>query len=78
MAAMAAQMGVVAMGEATMFGYDLTADEQALWEDEGPDGENFRRELRERLDEDAGAGTHIEVYADSYTADAWTALTKVW
>lgn len=47
---------------------ELTATETATWEDNGPEGDAFRRATRERARE---LGGHVEIYsADGIVLDA--------
>lgn len=49
---------------------ELTKTESDLWDDTGPDGDDFRRDVRAR----EGLNGHIEIYYnDGIVADAWEA-----
>lgn len=56
--------------------YTMTADETALWEDDGPDGDDFRRALWRKVGDAALAENlrHVEIYShDGVTMDAFDA-----
>lgn len=49
----------------------LSQTETTTWESSGPEGDVFRREIRERIRREAASGAHVEVYShDGVTLDA--------